>query len=162
MLIYSDLSTSGVGKEWIRWRIRAAFPLTRRTPSLWNRCLVDSSSFPVFLAKADEGYTFSFTSLKGGSAFVIEGLDEGVNRCLNRFSNPLWQQWADHRHVQGCVPAPRPAWDENICWLGFGAWEESLLFFPWSQVGTDCHVEDGITQVIVSGNPLSTYEQAKA
>ena len=78
MLIYLEPSTSGAGKEGIRLRIRAALHLTKRTPSLWNRCLVDSSSFPVFLAKADEGYTFSFTSLKGGSALVIEGLGTGV------------------------------------------------------------------------------------
>ena len=107
--------------------MREALPLTKRTLSLW--CLVDSS-FPVFLAKAlasfliwstafschppkegDEGYTFPFTSLKGGSAFVIEGLGEGMARRKGTPPLKKIQKYFSYsnsfKQVENCPP-PTP------------------------------------------------------
>ena len=44
--------------------------------------------------------------------------------------------------------------DEDISRPGTGPREESILFLPWCKVGGCCHTVDGISQLVVPGNPL--------
>ena len=64
ILTHNSPLTAGRGWEGILLTSKAALPLTRRTASLWKRCLMaSSSSFPVVLACALASFLICRTAL---------------------------------------------------------------------------------------------------
>ena len=60
----TNTKQSSEGKDGTRFVRRAAIPLIRSIPSLWNRCLIASSSFlPEFLAEALVSFLIWSTTL---------------------------------------------------------------------------------------------------
>ena len=94
----------GWGKEGIRLRMGAAFPLTSISPSPWNRCLKAASSSNIIhpMIPLEEGLNIFHPSHKikvVSSLLNVESNYDGVSKGGDGGIQPASKEGADHSDI---------------------------------------------------------------
>ena len=147
----------------------AAFALV--SPSLPCQCLgnllhlLHCCSVPAserFESKRDEIDTLSLTVISCSSHFPVKGKAETVSGGDGSLGHRGLLQRVDDGDVQSRVATSRPVGEEDVRGAAVVAGKKKTPLFLGIEHGTRSHLENMVSKVIVSGNPLAPETAAKS